>query len=134
MKRGFWIALRWLYALLFLVTGAMMLAAALGFGADPFRQPTPEAQAWMDAVSAAPFFLPLLGASYVAGGLCLLAARTAPLGLVILSAPVAVIVAYHVVLSGLYGTAAVVALVHALLLWRYAPAFAPLWRYREPRA
>jgi low temperature requirement protein LtrA len=129
--RWFWTGLRWLYALLFLVTGAMMLAAALGFGADPFRQPTPAAQAWMDGVSSAPFFLPLLGGVYVAGGLCLLVPRAVPLGLVVLSGPVSVIVAYHAVLSGLYVTAVLLALAHTLLVWRYRRGFAPLWRYRE---
>jgi hypothetical protein len=133
MTRLFWAGLRAAYALLFVPTGIVMALCVAGYMTNPFKQPNAAAQAWSDGLEQAPFFTPMLAAVYLVAGLLMLPLRTVPLALALLSGPVAVIVAYHLTLSGLYGVGAGLAAVHALLLWRYRAGFVPLWRFREPR-
>jgi hypothetical protein len=69
----------------------------------------------------------LLGASYAAGGLFTLFRRTAPLGLALLSPPMAVIVLFNALLVRSASAWVVLAPVPALLLWQFRADFAPLW-------
>lgn len=71
--------------------------------------------------------VPLLGACYGAGGLCALFRRTAPLGLVLLSPPMAVIVLFNALLVRSASAWVVLAPVHVLLLWRFRADLAALW-------
>ncbi len=129
--RQVWTGLRWLYGLFFIVTAATMFAVVAGGMANPFRQKNAAAQGWSDAIEAAPFFTPLLASVYLLGGLCLLVARTIPLGLVLLTGPMAVIVVYHMTFNHDYAWGGLVGVVHVLMLWRYRRGFAPLWQWRE---
>src|SRR3954468_19168754 len=63
-------------------------------------QPTRPAADFMRALDEARFVTPLLAITFTVGGGSLLFARTAPLGLVLLAPPVAVILGFHLFLSG----------------------------------
>jgi hypothetical protein len=127
MMRAAWTAGRMVYGAFFLATGIWILVfVATGLLPAP-TQPTPEAAAFMAALSRARFVDPMIALSFVAGGGCLLLDRTAPLGLVLLAPPVAVILGFHLFLSGQYLWGPFVAAWFALLAWRYRRRFAALW-------
>lgn len=118
--------LRILYALFWLVT-----ALTPFFVAAPFpRQPTQAANAFWDAIAATGFMIPLTGLTYFAGGALCLLRRTAPLGLALLSAPLAIIVPFNTLLARQTGPWILIVLVHALLLIAYRAAYVPLWSYK----
>jgi len=119
--------LRILYGLFFFTTGLAIASFVLfGLGAEP-RQLNPEAQAFTDALTKAGIIDPLIALSYVTGGVALMWRRTAPLGLIVLTPPVVVIVAFHLVLDSLWGVALIVAAVYGLLAWDLWGRFRCLW-------
>ncbi len=123
MGHRVWTVVRVLYAGFWLVLGVSPL-----FVASPYPpQPTAEANAFWDALVATGFIVPMLSAVYAAGGACCLARRTTPLGLALLSVPLAVIVPFNVLLARLAGPWIVVVAVHLALLWRVRRALQPLW-------
>ena len=129
MKAGkrLWTAMRFGYGLFFLLSGiAILLSVATGWPGAP-AQPTPEAQAFTDALAASGFVDPLLGAVCAAGGASLLIDRTAPLGIVLLAPPVAIILFFHLTLSGQYIWGPAVAAGLAALAWRYRLRLSALW-------
>ena len=91
------------------------------------EQTVPAARAFWSGVEATGFMLPLLGACYAFGGLFTLFRRTAPLGLVLLSPPLAVIVLFNALLVRSASAWVVLAPVHALLLWHFRADLSPLW-------
>ena len=122
-----WAILRVAYGLFFLATGAFILVATTtGLMASPV-QPTASAQALTDALDATGFMDPLLAAAYIAGGGALLFNRSAPLGIVILAGPVAVILFFHLVLSGQYIWGPLVAAALAALAWHDRSRLETLW-------
>jgi hypothetical protein len=122
-----WAILRIVYGLFFLSTGLFILmATTTGMLAAPV-QPTASAQALTDALDATGFMDPLLAAAYLAGGGALLFNRSAPLGIVILAGPVAVILFFHLTLSGQYIWGPAVAAVLAALAWHYRLRLETLW-------
>jgi hypothetical protein len=125
-------ALRILYGLFFATTG-LFIAAFVVFGlGSPPRQLNPQAQAFTDALTAARIIDPLLSISYLAGGITLLFRRTAPLGLILLTPPVVVIVVFHLVLDSLWFVALVIAAVHILLAWDSRARLSSLWTTAAP--
>jgi hypothetical protein len=123
--------LRWLYAAFFIAMGLMVAGPlVLGIGAPP-PQPNPQAQAFVDALTRSRFIDPILAACYLAGGGASLWTRTAPIGLALLSPAVAIIVLYHLTLSGLWPVGLALGAVHTALLWHFRARLACLWR--EPR-
>ncbi|HSQ94669.1 MAG TPA: hypothetical protein VLM18_01040 [Croceibacterium sp.] len=90
-------------------------------------QPTASAQEFTDALSASGFIEPLLAAAYGAGGGVLLFDRSAPLGIVTLAGPVAVILFFHLTLSGQYIWGPAVAATLAALAWHYRLRLETLW-------
>jgi hypothetical protein len=116
-------ATRLLYALCWLLIGLGPLFVA---NAIP-PQTVPAAQAFWSAIEATGFMIPLLGATYVLGGLGCLWSRTTPLGLAILSPVLAVIACFNVLLAHQAGPWIAMVLVHAWLMWRYRTSFAALW-------
>lgn len=130
MSQKMWTIARLVYAGFWVLLGASPL-----FSSEPFpRQPTIEANAFWDALMATGFIVPMLGVVYVGGGACCLAVRTTPLGLALLSVPLAVIVPFNVLLARLAGPWIVIVAVHVALLWRVRRAFERLWSYREADA
>jgi len=126
-----WAAARILYALFFLATGIWILISVSTGALGAPVQPTREAAEFMQALANARFVDPLMAASFVAGGASLLFDRTAPLGIVLLAPSVAVILFFHLFLSGQYVWGPVVAGYLLLLAWRYRSAFLSLWTYRR---
>ena len=119
-----------LFTLLRIVYAAYWTLFALVLLAFPGAIPAPTvpaARAFWSGVEASGFMIPLLGASYAFGGLFTLFRRTAPLGLVILSPPMAVIVLFNALLVRSPSAWLVLAPVHALLLWHFRADLAPLW-------
>jgi hypothetical protein len=126
MRHG-WAVARTIYGLFFLTTGLwILLSVTTGIVGAPV-QPTPQAAAFMKALDQAGFIDPLLAISYMIGGGSLLFERTAPLGLVLLAPSVAVILGFHLFLSGQYLWGPFVAACFMLLAWRYRRSFEPLW-------
>lgn len=125
MGQRVWTVVRVLYASFWLVLGVSPI-----FVAAPYpSQPTAEANALWDALMASGFIVPMLSAVYAGGGACCLWLRTTPLGLALLSVPLAVIVPFNIVLARLAGPWILIVAVHAALLWRVRSAFEPLWSY-----
>ncbi len=127
----FWRLLRWLYAAYFMYVGYAVLRGLLRGAVMHIHQPNAAAQAFSDALEASGFMHPLLAACYLGGGLALLFHRTAPLGLAILGPPVAIILLFHIVLTGMLVWGASWAAVWLLMAWRYRRAFVPLLSYHD---
>jgi hypothetical protein len=79
------------------------------------------------------FMVPLTGATYFAGGALCVLNRTTPLGLAFLSAPLAIIVPFNVLLARQPGPWMLVVLVHLVLMFAYRAAYVPLWSYGVTR-
>jgi hypothetical protein len=90
-------------------------------------QTVPAAKALWEGLEASRFLIPLLGTCYGIGGLLVLFRRTAPLGLLVLSPPLLVIVLFNALLIRSASAWVVLAPVHALLLWQCRADFRPLW-------
>jgi hypothetical protein len=126
---------RWIFGLFYAAVGvAILIFAILGSASQP-PQPTPEAQAFMDALSSTGSFLnPLVAGTYIAGGLALVWQRTAPLGVALLAPPVAIIFWFHMNLSHQYYWGTLNAVWLLALAWAYRRAFVPLWSYHDAGA
>lgn len=117
--------LRLLYAVFWVAMAVSPLILS-----SPFpRQPTPEANAFWDAIAATGFMVPMIGATYLAGGLACLAHRSAPLGLALLSVPLAVIVPFNALLARQAGPWIAIAVAHVALLVVYRRAYVALWSF-----
>lgn len=125
-----WKILRAIFGGFFVIMGLAAIGSLFGLTAPP-DQPTRAAQDFTDALTASGFMDPLLGASFVAGGAFLQVKRTVPLGLAVLAPSVAVILFFHLLLSGQFVWGAVVSGLYAALAWHYRDGFAPLWSYRR---
>ena len=90
-------------------------------------QTVPAAKALWEGLEASRFMIPLLGTCYGLGGLLVLFRRTAPLGLLILSPPLLVIVLFNALLIRTASAWVILGPVHALLLWQYRADFRSLW-------
>ncbi|MCH9685522.1 MAG: DoxX family protein [Deltaproteobacteria bacterium] len=111
---------RMLLGLVFFVFG---LNGFLGFIPQP---PLPEAGgAFMGALAATGYMLPLIKGTEVIAGLMLLSGRFVPLALVLLAPVIVNIVLFHVVLAPTNMVMAVVLLaLEGYLAWAYRDAFA----------
>lgn len=104
------------------------------FGLNGFLQflpapppPSGAAGSFLGGLAAAGYFFPLLKATEVLGGLALLSNRLVPLALVVLAPVTAQIFAYHALLAGGVGLAAVMAALHIGIAWAYRDAFRGLF-------
>lgn len=122
-----WTALRRFYAFWFFA-GSFVLMSHQFTGKPEFPPARPGGQALLDAFLASQFLYPLLAASYFVGGAALFRRTTAPLGLAILAAPTAVIVAFHLFISGTPWVGLAVGVIFAVLAWRERERFTGLWR------
>jgi len=124
-----WDVLRWIMALWFFSGGFVVLGHTF-LGHPRFPPVPPAAQSLLDAFQESGFLYPLLAAVYLIGGGALFMRRTAPLGLVMLAAPIGVIVGFHVMLSRMYAVAALLVLGYLPLCWHERDRLACLWRKR----
>src|SRR4051794_27956383 len=130
MVKAGWSIARIVYGLFFLATGVWILVAlTTGMLGAPV-QPTRAAADFMRALDEARFVTPLLAITFTLGGGSLLFTRTAPLGLVLLAPPVAVILGFHLFLSGQFIWGPIVATYFLALAWHFRAAFVPLWTHR----
>lgn len=116
------------YPITRLVYGGFWLLIAV---TSPPEQKVSSAAAFWQALVATGFMAPLLGVCYFAGGVLLLFRRTAPFGLALLTPAMVVIVLFNAVLVRAADVWVPVALLHAVLLWRFRAAYAPMWNFRE---
>jgi uncharacterized membrane protein YphA (DoxX/SURF4 family) len=95
----------------------------------------PQADAFVGALSAGGYLMPLLGTTQVLAGLLLLRNRFVPLALAVLAPVVVNIVGFHLALApaGLPVALAVLA-AELYLAWAHREAFAPMLRARTERA
>lgn len=121
-----WDALRIVFAMFFLAMGIWALSSGFGIGSPP-EQPTRAAADFTGALTRTGFMDPLLGASFLAGGAALMLRRTIPLGLVILAPSVAVILFFHLFLSGQYVWGPFVAVYFLALAWHHRAGLESLW-------
>lgn len=117
------------YGLFFIAVDAWVAIAVSRGQEEIFPQPTRAATAFSTALADTGFVNPLMAATFLAGGLCLLFKRTAPLGIVILAPSVAIIFFFHLVLTGNWAWGSFWAAGLALLAWRFREAFRPLWSF-----
>ncbi|WP_265569591.1 hypothetical protein [Sphingomicrobium nitratireducens] len=116
---------RWLYAAWFIFWGGSSLTMRLwGVGVAPPASQG-EAKALMDTVNAS-FMGPIAGVCFVIGGLMLLRARTAPLGIAILAPFVTYILFFHLLLTGNAGWGIAWFAGWAALAWWHRGAFRAL--------
>lgn len=124
-----WTLLRWLYGLFFVATGAWILVSVTtGLTSAP-EQPNARSQAFMDALAATGFMDPLVAASFILGGGALLVRRTIGVGVVVLAPPVAVILLFHLTLSGQIVPGIAVAAILAAIAWKHRGGLKCLWSY-----
>ena len=89
----------------------------------PVPPPSGAAGTFLGGLFAAGYFLPLLKATEVLGGLALLTNRAVPLALVVLAPITVQIFAYHALLAGGVGLSVAMVALHLGIAWAYRDAF-----------
>ena len=123
-----WSMLRLVYGAFFAAMGVLVFLKITPMDLGAPYALTPAQGQFMLALRATGFMDPLLGVSYLGGGLALLTRRTCPLGVILLAPPVLVILLFHAVLSSNPWIGVVVATLLAIIAWGVRDAFQPLWR------
>jgi hypothetical protein len=124
------VAARWIFGVFYAMTGfAVALHTLFGVGSPP-AQPTLPATAFTEALTRSGFIDPLMALTYICGGLALLWARTAPMGIVLLAPAVSVIFCFHLALSGQWIWGSLNMLWLLALAYAYRSSFTPLWNHR----
>jgi uncharacterized membrane protein YphA (DoxX/SURF4 family) len=128
VRRHFPTAARLFLGLVFTVFGLNFFLHFL-----PMPAPPPRAGAFLGALFASGYLLPLLKGTEVAAGLLLLAGRFVPLTLAVLAPILINIIGFHLFLepSGLPIPLALLA-AELYLAWTYRAAFAPMLHARTP--
>lgn len=121
MARGVEIAVRVLMGGLFVFSGFNKLIPF-----SPMPPLDPRAAAFIGALAATGYMMPLLGAVEVIFGGALIAGRFVPLSLVVLAPLVVNIALFHTVLAPALPVVIFLLAAEAYLAWRYRGAFAPL--------
>jgi uncharacterized membrane protein YphA (DoxX/SURF4 family) len=116
-----------LRSVLGLIFVAGPLAAALHLAPEP--ELPPGAAAFMGALAATGYMLPLLWTTEIAGGVLLLSGLLVPFALVMLAPVIVNIVAFHLFLApAAIPPAIVVSALEIYMAWQYRAAFRPLFR------
>lgn len=93
----------------------------------PAPQPSPDALAFVGALAATGYMIPLLKAIEVVAGALLLANRAVPFALVLLAPIVVNIAGFHIVLEPGYGMVITLGALMSYLGYAYREQFAPLF-------
>ena len=122
---------RCVYGAFILIDGTLRVVSAIQGSPKPkFAQLA--AESFNHAIFANPFMDPLLGTSFMVGGLALFFNRTTPLGLAILMPSFIVIFFFHLFLTGQVVWGAGHLLFLLFLGWVYRRSFTPLWNCNSP--
>jgi len=119
-----------MYAAFFLVIGAQALLASAGILSVSEFPGSPETKAFTDAIFASGFIGPIMSVTYVASGILMLFNRTAPLGIVLLTPFIVVILFTHLMLNGNPPFGILLAALLGLFAWQFREAYQPMWNYR----
>jgi hypothetical protein len=125
----FWAALRILFGAFFIYAPVMIIVQ---FGGNHPPEAVPEAAALTGALNASGFMNPLLMIVCLVGGAAMLSDRLAPVGLILLAPPIAVIASFHWFLTGNYVWGSIWPVWLAILAWRYRSVFLRLIAGRSP--
>jgi hypothetical protein len=129
-----WRLIRWLYGAYFVCLGAASALEIIGVLPEPhWEQYMSEASAaFLAALEATGFVMPLIIFTWVASGLALMSYRTAPLGVVLLAPVIVNIFLTDTLLDSewLWATAHAAPLV--ALAWHFRSAYRGLWNYPPP--
>jgi hypothetical protein len=124
-----WKILRWLFGGYYLLVGVLFGLTLVGVLPPHKLAISPRSAAFQQALVATGFVMPILIATYIAGGAALLFVRTAPLGLALLAPAVVMITLTDLVLDTAYAVAAVNLVVFLALAWRLRAAYRPMWTF-----
>jgi hypothetical protein len=125
-----WRLFRWLFGAFYLLSGLHWGSVLLGLAPVPDFKLSEANAAFQGALTATGFINPLLALTFIVSGACLLWARTAPLGIVLI-APVMVIILFTNTLlenAAIWGIGHTLALL--ILAWHFRTAFYGLWNYK----
>lgn len=123
-ERIAWTIARILFALFFLYAPIMII---LTFSGDHPPESVPAAAHFTEALNQSGFMNPALIAVLLAGGALILFDRFAPLGLLLLAPPIAVITLFHWCLTHNYVWGSIWPFWWAVLAWHYRAVLARLW-------
>lgn len=124
-----WTVLRVLFGLFFIYSPIMVM---MKFGGQHPPEALPAAASFTEALDRTGFMTPSLIVALFAGGAAMLFDRTAPIGLIILGAPVFTIGGFHWFLTHNYVWGTLWPVWFALLAWHYRSVFARLLERRQP--
>ena len=124
---------RWIYAAFFFLIGAQALLASAGILPASEFPVSPETKAFTDAIFATGFIGPIMSVTYVASGILMLFNRTAPLGIVLLTPFIVVILFTHLMLNGSPAFGILLAALLGLFAWQFREAYQPMWNYSNEK-
>jgi uncharacterized membrane protein YphA (DoxX/SURF4 family) len=110
--------------------GFIFVVGPLGTALHVFSEPAlpPSAAAFVGALTASGYMLPLLWSTEIAAGALLLLGRLVPVALLLLAPVVVNIAAFHLFLApGGLGIAVLISVLEGVLAWQHRATFAPLF-------
>lgn len=125
-----WMVLRVLFGLFFIYAPIMVIVK---FGGQNPPESAPAAAHFVQALDQTGFLTPSLITVMIVAGLTMLFDRTAPVGLILLGAPIFTIAGFHWFLTHNYVWGSIWPVWFALLAWHYRDRFARLLE-RRPKA
>jgi hypothetical protein len=120
---------RWIYAIFFLLMGAQALLVYAGILPKAEYPGSPEIKDFSNAVFSTGFIGPIMSVTYFSSGILMLFNRTAPLGIVLLTPFVVVILFTHLMLNGNPPLGILVAFLLGVFAWQFRKAYKPMWNY-----
>lgn len=115
---------RVLFGLFFILS---TIAIVLFSGGQHPVEVDPEANRFTQALNASGFMNPALIVTFLIGGAAMLFNRSAPIGLILLGAPIFVIAGFHWFLTHSYVWGSIWPIWYAILVWHYRQVFLRLW-------
>ncbi len=128
-----WKVLRLLFGGYYFAVGIVFALTLLGMLQPPKLAISASSAAFQQALTSTGFVVPILIATYIAGGAALFFIRTAPLGLAILAPAVVMISLTDSILDTAYVVAVANLVVFLLLAWHVRAAYRPMWTF-DPRS
>ena len=123
-----WTIARILFGAFFIYAPIMIM---IEFGGQNPPESVPAAAHFTEALNASGFINPALIVVLIVAGVAMLFDRSAPIGLILLSAPIFVIMCFHWFLTRDYIWGSIWPIWFALLAWHYRHVFARLWERRS---
>lgn len=127
IQRIAWTVVRVLFGIFFIYAPIMVIVK---FGGQNPPETVPAAAHFVQALDQTGFMTPSLIAALLIGGACMLFDRTAPIGLILLGAPIFTIAGFHWFLTHNYVWGSIWPVWFAVLAWHYRAVFARLLERR----